>query len=113
MEMVTGLIGLYAALGVLKTFLSPLLSQIQSAVQVLGAAAVSATVQASVLMAIAAGALSTLLPLGLILRTFYPTRRLGGFLIALSIGVYVVLPLTYVMNARYRVLTDLQRTGPG
>ena len=93
------LIGLYAVLGLLKTFLSPLLSLIQSAVQALGATAVSATVQAAVLSFIAASALTVILPAGLILRSLYPTRKLGGFLIALAISLYVVLPLTYVMNA--------------
>ncbi len=96
---ITGLIPLYAVLGIFRTFLSPVLSQIQSAVQVLGAAAVSVTVQASVLMFIAVSALSVLLPLGLILRSFYPSRKTGGFLIALTIGLYLVLPLSYLMNA--------------
>ncbi len=96
---VTGLIAAYAVLGIFKTFLSPLLSQIQSTVQVLGAAAVSVTVQASVLAVAAAGSMTLLLPLGLVLRTFYPVRKLGGFLIALTIGLYLILPLSYVMNA--------------
>ncbi len=96
---VTGLVALYAVLGAFRTFLSPLLSQIQSTVQVLGAAAVSVTVQASVLVVIAAGALTLLLPFGLILRTFYPVRKLGGFLIALTISLYLVMPLSYVLNA--------------
>ena len=45
------------------------------------------------------GSTTIILPTGLILRSFYPTRKLGGFLIALAIGLYVVLPLSYVMNA--------------
>lgn len=97
--LIVALLGTYAALGLLKTFLSPLLSMIQSAVQALGAVAVSVTVQASVLEFVAASALTVLLPAGLILRSLYPTRKLGGFLIALAISLYVVLPLTYVMNA--------------
>lgn len=99
MTLIIALLGTYAVLGLLKTFLSPLLSMIQSAVQALGAAAVSATVQASVLAFIAASALTVILPAGLILRSLYPTRKLGGFLVALAISLYVVLPLTYVMNA--------------
>lgn len=96
---VTALISLYAVLGLFKLFLSPVLAQIQSAVQMLGTAAVSVTVQASVLMFIAASALTLMLPTGLILRSFYPTRKMGSFLIALTIGLYLVLPLTYLMNA--------------
>jgi hypothetical protein len=99
MGMIVPLVSLYAVLGNYKIFLSPILSQIQSVVQVLGAAAVSATVQASILMFIAASAIVLILPLGLILRSFYPTRGLGSFLIALTIGLYLVFPLTYVMNA--------------
>jgi hypothetical protein len=98
-SLIVMLLGTYAVLGLLKTFLSPLLSMIQSAVQALGAAAVSVTVQASVLAFIAVSALTVLLPAGLVLRSLYPTRKLGGFLIALAISLYVVLPLTYVMNA--------------
>lgn len=96
---IVGLTSLYAVLGLFKLFLSPVLAQIQGAVQALGAAAVSATVQASVLMFIAVSALTLMLPLGLVLRTFYPTRKMGSFLIALTIGLYVVLPMTYLLNA--------------
>jgi hypothetical protein len=98
-SLIVVLLGTYGVLGLLKTFLSPLLSLIQSAVQALGAAAISATVQASVLAFIAVSTLTVILPTGLILRSLYPTRKLGGFLIALAISLYVVLPLTYVMNA--------------
>lgn len=97
--LITGLVSLYAVLGIFRIFLSPILAQIQSTVQVLGAAAVSATVQASVLMFVAVSSLTVMLPLGLVLRTFYPTRKVGSFLIALTIGLYIVLPLTYLMNA--------------
>lgn len=97
--LIAGLVSLYAVLGLFKTFISPVLAQIQGTVQVLGAAAVSATVQASVLMFIAVSALTVILPLGLVLRSFYPTRKMGSFLIALTIGLYLILPLTYLMNA--------------
>jgi hypothetical protein len=53
----------------------------------------------TVLAVAAAGSMTLLLPLGLVLRTFYPVRKLGGFLIALTIGLYLILPLSYVMNA--------------
>jgi hypothetical protein len=93
------LASLYAVLATVKVFVNPILSQIQSVIQMLGAAAVSATVQASVLMFIAVSAVVFMLPVGLILRSFYPTRGLGSFLIALTIGLYIVLPLSYVMDA--------------
>lgn len=108
----TALFGLNAVLGIIAAFkinllavtLSfnyvtvPLINEIQYLIKILSTIAISATVQAAVLLFIAVGTLSIILPAGLILRTFYPTRKLGGFFIALSIGLYVVLPLSYVFN---------------
>ena len=67
---IAGFVSLYAVLGLFRIFLSPVLAQVQGAVQVLGAAAVSATVQASVLAFISVSALTVILPAGLVLRTF-------------------------------------------
>lgn len=99
MDLIVAFVSLYAVLGLFKTFLSPLLAMIQTSVQILSTAAISATVQASVLMFVAASALTVILPLGLVLRSFYPTRVLGSFLIALTIGLYIIFPLTYLVNA--------------
>ncbi len=41
-------------------------------------------------------ALALLFPVGLVLRTLFATRRVGGFLIALSIGLYIFYP-TFVL----------------
>lgn len=79
--------------------LSPIISELQYIVKMLGTVAISAVVQSSVLEFVAVGVMSVLLPTGIILRTFYPTRRLGGFLMAASISLYVVLPLSYVFDA--------------
>lgn len=43
-------------------------------------------------------ALQIFLPIGVVLRTFFGTRRLGGALIALAVGIYIVFPLTISMN---------------
>ena len=108
----TALFGLSAVLGVIAAFkvnllivtlsfnyvMAPLISEIQYLIKILSTIAISATVQAAVLLFIAVGTLSVMLPAGLVLRTFYPTRKLGGFLIAVGIGLYVVLPLSYVFN---------------
>ncbi len=40
---------------------------------------------------------AVVLPLGIILRIFPPLRGIGGFLMALAIGFYVVFPLAYLM----------------
>jgi len=45
-----------------------------------------------ILSFIGQNALLLLFPLGLVFRTFFATRRLGGFLIALSIGAYLLYP---------------------
>ncbi|RLG20053.1 hypothetical protein DRN67_01000 [Candidatus Micrarchaeota archaeon] len=45
-----------------------------------------------------ATAFTILLPMGILLRAFAITRDAGSFLIATSIGLFVVFPLTYVMN---------------
>lgn len=110
--MLTSLFSLDAILGVIAAFkinlfiitisfnyvIVPIINEIQYIIKILSTIAIGAVVQASVLVFVAAGTLSLILPTGLILRAFYPTRKLGGFLIALGIGLYVVLPLSYVFN---------------
>lgn len=41
-------------------------------------------------------ALALLFPVGLVLRTFFATRKVGGFMIALAIGLYVFYP-TFIL----------------
>jgi len=45
-----------------------------------------------ILYFVAQNALLLLFPLGLVLRTLFATRKLGGFLIALSLGLYILFP---------------------
>jgi hypothetical protein len=111
--LITALLGLSAVLGAIAgikinlviitlsfgSVVNPLIYELQYIVKTLSAIAISILVQSAVLMVISVSTLTVLLPSGMILRTFYPTRRLGGFLTALSIGLYVVLPLSYVLNA--------------
>ncbi len=78
---------------------NPIINQIQYFVKALTTVSIGALVQSSLLIFISASAVSVILPVGLILRTFYPTRKTGGFLIAVAIGIYVILPMSYVMNA--------------
>ena len=78
---------------------SPLISEVQYIIKLLGTVAIAAVVQSSVLEFAAAGVLGVMMPAGIVLRTFYPTRKLGGFLMAASIGLYVVLPMSYVFDA--------------
>jgi hypothetical protein len=107
LTVLNGILGLIAAIKINLILVSfspsyvfaPLISQISYIIRILSTIAISAVVQAAVLQFVAIGALTILLPSGIILRTFYPTRKLGGFLMAAAIGLYVVLPLSYVFNA--------------
>ena len=83
----------------LAPVLAPVLNQMQFFIKALTTVSISVLVQSSILSVIAAAATTVLLPLGLVLRTFYPTRQVGGFLLGAVIGLYVVFPLTYVLNA--------------
>jgi hypothetical protein len=59
----------------------------------------SIEVQGFLLMFISASAMSLLMPIGITLRCFYFTRRLGGAILAITIGLFAVLPMTYVLDA--------------
>ncbi|VVC03422.1 Uncharacterised protein [Candidatus Burarchaeum australiense] len=50
------------------------------------------------LQIIHASAFTVLLPMGIVLRAFGITREAGSFMIATAIGLFIVLPLTYVMD---------------
>ena len=80
----------------LKVFLGPL----HGIVDFLAANMFLIVTQAALLRFIAVTAIPVVLPIGLILRTFYFTRRLGGTLIAIAIGFFAVFPLTYVLGAQ-------------
>lgn len=83
----------------LSYVVNPIITQIQYLIRILSTLSISILVQSAIITLIAISALSLILPSGIILRSFYPTRKLGGFLIAVAIGLYVVLPLSYVFNA--------------
>ncbi|MCL5419575.1 MAG: hypothetical protein M1354_01695 [Candidatus Marsarchaeota archaeon] len=109
----TGLFALNAVLGAIAAakitiivvtisfgpLVNPLIAEISYVIKMLGTVAIGALVQGAVLLFVNASAISVILPSGIILRTFYPTRKLGGFLMAMAIGLYVVLPLSYVFDA--------------
>ena len=57
-------------------------------------------------------AMSFLLPLGIILRTFKLTRGAGGFLIALGISMYILLPMGIIFNEMMAV-TFIDAAGSG
>ncbi len=59
----------------------------------------SLMIQVLILQAIQGIALTILLPAGILLRVFAPTRDAGSFLIAAAFAFYVIYPMTYVMHA--------------
>ncbi|MGC8538254.1 MAG: hypothetical protein ACP5MK_00065 [Candidatus Micrarchaeia archaeon] len=77
---------------------TPFLHEMQYMLDIVTSMAISVLVQASILSFVAIAAVAVILPTGIVLRAFYPSRKLGGFLIASAIGFYVVLPLSYLFN---------------
>jgi hypothetical protein len=56
-------------------------------------------VEMALLQFINSVALQVFLPIGAVLRCFFGTRRIGGALMAIAIGMYIIFPLTIAMNA--------------
>lgn len=94
-------VGIIAEAGLtgLKGFLGPL----EGAMEFLTLAFASILVQAALLKFVAYAAVQAILPVGLLLRVFYFTRRTGGMLIALAIGLFGVYPMSYVFGANLLV----------
>jgi len=84
----------------LSTVFTPLLSVLNHVLTSLVFSLLSIEVQAYLLKFAGIVSISILLPIGIILRTFYFTRRLGGTIIAISIGFFCIFPLTYLLNAQ-------------
>ncbi|MEM3227648.1 MAG: hypothetical protein QXR58_02660 [Candidatus Micrarchaeaceae archaeon] len=80
--------------------LTPLLSQLNYAISAIVFAITGIEVQAVLLKFVGLTAVPVLLPAGIVLRTFYFTRRLGGAIIAVAIGLFAVFPLTYLLDAQ-------------
>ena len=109
---ISALFGLNAVLGMISSIkinalvisfsfgyaFAPVMSEIQFIIKALGEVAIGTMVQSTILVFASVSALSTIIPIGMVMRSFYVTRKVGGFLIALGIGIYAVLPLSYVLN---------------
>ncbi len=79
--------------------LSTISGPLKGIVDFLSLSTVFIVAQAMLLSFIYYVALPILLPLGIVLRTFYFTRKLGGAIIAIAIGGFLILPMTYVLSA--------------
>ncbi len=83
----------------LHSVMAPLLSVGRDIIEILTFANISIYTQAALLKVISLVSLPLLMPIGIILRSFYFTRRLGGSIIALTLGLFAVLPMMYLLNA--------------
>ncbi len=83
-----------------STILQPILNILNYIISTLSITVASLVIQDMLLKFIAMTALSTLLPVGIVLRTFYFTRRLGGAILAITIALFAVFPLTYMLDAQ-------------
>ena len=83
-----------------KAILSPILTEETYIISALTFSIISIYIQSALLEVISIITLPLLLPIGVVLRTFYPTRKLGGSIIAFSIGLFLVFPLTYLLDAQ-------------
>lgn len=82
-----------------STILKPVLSQLNYIISTLSAAIIGIELQAMLIKFSSAAVPTVLLPVGMVLRMVYFTRKLGGTIIAISIGIAIILPFSYIMNA--------------
>jgi hypothetical protein len=84
----------------LASLFKPILTQLNYMITALSMSLLSLEAQSILLRFIDLTALPVLLPIGMVLRSFYFTRRLGGTILAVTIAFFAVLPLTYLLNAQ-------------
>jgi hypothetical protein len=82
----------------LAGMLTPLLTQLNYLINAIAFAVIGIEAQDILLRFISITAVPVLLPVGIVLRTLYVTRRLGGAIMAIAIGLFCVFPSTYLLN---------------
>ncbi len=82
----------------LGAFFTPFSHFIGYALNMLGVAMWSIQMQLAILIFSEQYMLTLFLPIGIVLRSFPFTRAIGGAFIAIAVGLYVVYPLTFVVN---------------
>jgi len=78
--------------------LSAFVQVFNSMIQTLTFLEIMTVVEKSLLAFANATALSVFLPIGIVLRCFFATRRIGGALIAIAVGAYLIFPLCIALN---------------
>ncbi len=84
----------------LASVVNPVLQQLSYLMSALTFAIMGIEVQAVLLNVVSMVAVPVLLPIGIVLRTFYFTRKLGGTIIAIAIGLFTVFPMSYLLDAQ-------------
>ncbi len=79
--------------------MKPILTALGYAIDALTVALMSIEIQGILLMVISVSAMSILMPIGITLRCLFFTRKLGGAILAITIGLFAVLPMTYALDA--------------
>ncbi|MCW6159843.1 MAG: hypothetical protein LVQ95_02000 [Candidatus Micrarchaeales archaeon] len=99
------IVGLVSSLGFsfiiqvsLSSALAPIVHQLNYIVSALTFALIGIEVQGALMLFISIVAIPMLLPIGMVLRSFFATRKLGGAMMAIAIGLSTVFPLTYVLD---------------
>lgn len=99
------IVGLISSLGFnliiqvsLSSALAPIVHQLNYIVSALTFALIGIEVQGALMLFISIVAIPILLPIGMVLRSFFATRKLGGAMMAIAIGLSTVFPLTYVLD---------------
>jgi len=73
-------------------------------------ALLSINIQKMLLEFISANVIQWVLPIAFVFRVFFPTRQMGNFLIALSIGLYIIIPIMYTFNLAMYDIASLDCT---
>ncbi len=95
LRLMPGGVGIIISIGSLFT---PLLHFIGFTLNMLGMAMWSVQLQFAILRFADQYMFFLFLPLGIIFRSFPFTRAIGGAFIAIALGLYVVYPLTFILN---------------
>ncbi|MCL4404851.1 hypothetical protein M1583_02590 [Candidatus Marsarchaeota archaeon] len=101
---VAGLVSsLHLSIGVasisFSSLFKPFLMQLGDIIELLTLSLFSILLQYSVIKVISYVAVPVLLPIGMVLRTLYFTRRLGGAIMAIAISLFIILPMSYILDA--------------
>ncbi len=83
-----------------SSILSPVMSEESFIIKLITFGIIDLYTQSALLSVVSLVAIPLLLPVGIVLRTFYLTRKIGGTIIAIAIGLFAVYPLTYLLDAQ-------------